>query len=421
MSLRERAREGFFRHGWLLPLAIVAGYAFGRALAVLLLLIYLLWAALALRRDDLPLLPRPLLLLHAVWLIGFGLGIPWALDGKDAAGAWLKLLGMGAALPITWIALRRVAGWRAPLAFWAALACALVMAKFLGGMALAGLVQGWEGMAKGHNGMIAACLFPLALAPLLGHRKRYGRHAAMALTLMFLLALVFKDSRTEVLMVLSGLATLVAFHTSRRQLLAFLAGAILLTAGALAVMHKGNTWDGTSGDGAGWFAELDIYSSGRLTLWRGALEHPPANPWVGVGLLNVRHYREVFGGLAAKHLHNLFLDTWYDAGGLGLIALLALLGHLGGRALRGLHPRRDGSAPWLAATAATLVTLQLDHSYNSVTFAPFLLFVLAVLARIAEEGAPRPPPGQVEAPAILNSRKNGTQRARRNTETTESV
>jgi len=150
-------------------------------------------------------------------------------------------------------------------------------------------------------------------------------------------------------------------------------------------MHKGYDWgDQGQGDSV-WFQTLDTFSSGRMRLWRGAVEHPPANPWIGVGLRNVENHREVFGALTVQHLHNIFLDVWYDTGLLGLAALLGLLGYLCARALAGLRSGLLGDeARWFATLAATLVTLLLNHSYTSIVFAPLLLFVCSVLVRYSE-------------------------------------
>jgi len=174
MSLADRVRAGFFRYGWLLPLTVVAGHALGRAVASVSLGVYLLWALSALRRRDLKLLPRPLMLLYAAMLTAFALGIPGALAPDIATVGWLKLLGMSLALPITWIALRRADDWKAALERWAAIAAAAVALRFVGGILLAAITLGWEGVDKGHNGMIAATLFPLALALPLAPRRCFS-------------------------------------------------------------------------------------------------------------------------------------------------------------------------------------------------------------------------------------------------------
>ena len=297
-------------------------------------------------------------------------------------------------LPFTWIALRQAeVDWSRVLK-WAAFGGVAAIVLFFKGLAATVLEHGWSGISDYPNGMgmTVAYLLPFPLAALaLVVRGGHGRRIAEALFVIAMLAaLVINDSRTEVLMALVVVAVLLAFRIPLRWTLG---AVILIFPLLLTLMHSEGR--GMDQSGTDWYSIANRFTANRVVLWHGAIEHPPENVWTGAGLHNVRFYIESFSGAKVKHLHNLFLDTWYDAGWLGLGALLGLLGWLTLRALGGLvdAARRAGrvgvqaSAPWIAGAAAAGVTLMLDHSYSSLSFAIFLMFALPVIVRLGEEGA----------------------------------
>ena len=137
---------------------------------------------------------------------------------------------------------------------------------------------------------------------------------------------------------------------------------------------------------------LDVASSGRTELWRQALQSPPANIWLGVGLGTLKRQtgNEVlqlqFGDQsgAVKHLHNFILDCWYETGLIGLGTLLLWLGTLGHAAIRRLRTSDEAMrarvAVFLSATAAILVDASLTHSYGSKQFTVYLFLFLVLAA-----------------------------------------
>ncbi len=149
---------------------------------------------------------------------------------------------------------------------------------------------------------------------------------------------------------------------------------------------------------------LDVASSGRTELWRQALQSPPENIWLGVGLGTLKRQtgNEVlklqFGDQSGrvKHLHNFVLDCWYETGLIGLGALLLWLGTLGYAAIRRLRTADQSTrmqvAVLLSAAMAILVDASLTHSYGSKQFAAYLFLFLV----LAAADAPR---ARVGAPA----------------------
>ncbi|MBI5462952.1 MAG: O-antigen ligase family protein, partial [Gammaproteobacteria bacterium] len=104
--MRERIQAGFFGYGWLLPLLTPAAQVGGRALINVLLLVYLLWALLAVPGNRMR-VERPALLLYAALLLAYLLSIPGALEARAGFHEWIKFALHTLAFYITLVVLAR--------------------------------------------------------------------------------------------------------------------------------------------------------------------------------------------------------------------------------------------------------------------------------------------------------------------------
>lgn len=233
-------------------------------------------------------------------------------------------------------------------------------------------------------------LTPFALY-LLQYQWRHPRRQLIAA--IFLVAVVVYVIGSETRATLAALIIALAFYAVavmrlRLRTAAAMAIVILLLAGAAVgdVLIRGAERFHSVTE------FLDVASSGRTQLWRQALQSPPANIWLGVGLGTLKRETgsEVlqlkFGDQSGtvKHLHNFLLDCWYETGFVGAGALLLWLGTLGYAALRRLRTAdgaaRSRVAVLLSAAAAILVDASLTHSYGSKQFATYLFLFLVLAA-----------------------------------------
>ena len=231
------------------------------------------------------------------------------------------------------------------------------------------------------------------------------RHGARSLiTAMTLYALtagmvIFADERTTLIGFLAA-STVLFLLVIRLSALQVVASGIALI--ALAVALNGETLLRGLENGGDLFQRLDQFSSGRLTLWLQAIQSPPENRWFGVGMGNAQRYQEVVSiasldGHAVRHLHNLWLDAWYETGFVGVGTLILVLSiSLAGpiRAWSSLpQKQRLQAGLLLSATCAVLVQTQFSISYASREFNIYAMLFLAVLAHLVNAPGPahRPP------------------------------
>ncbi len=140
---------------------------------------------------------------------------------------------------------------------------------------------------------------------------------------------------------------------------------------------------------------LDAFTAGRTILWQQALENPPVQPWLGVGIGNGRTATQMLsfdlGGIThqVRHLHNFVLDAWYETGFLGAGLLLALiatalirLAHHW-RCLSTIDQQRAGVL--LAATLALMATGLLSFSYTTRQFSCYLFICLGGLSYFSQQ------------------------------------
>lgn len=332
-----------------------------------------------------------------LWLALLAWGAASAAASVAPAAAldyWLRYAWVGSVFFIVAALLRRPAapatGWLLERIGWIGLASA---GWLLGHTLLTYDIPGFEPQLHIH-GLVPAYLSPFVLY-WLGRRLTGWPWTLAIVAYGVLLAwlLVRISSLTEVLALAAALLVL-AWARMPTPALRLAVPAALMAGFVALILAFDPSGDVIAGAGKGpaaggrdWVALADTLSSQRTLIWRQALATPPPDPWLGVGAGNVHRYPPVqMAGIGAvKHLHNLFLDVWYEIGLVGLALYLALLASQAAPALR----RYDASTSpvLLAAAAAILVAAMLEQSYRSIHLALVLPFLLALLAR------PRPAAG----------------------------
>jgi len=336
---------------------------------------YLLWALLSLRPRDWA-MPAPLGFIYSILVGVFLLSVVVAGEHDEALHTWFRWAAYTLVLPITLSVLVRQKLDEARLLRWAGIAAGVALFGFL----VLLLKAEWQGahVARTINGMALAYMLPFLVAWL---RNEYTpgvvRLLVPLLVVMGFTGLVFADSSTEVLAASIGLLVLLMFYL--RYGVRLLWAALLLLLGVLAIELVPKLSQLHSTD---WLKILDVWSSRRTTMWIDAINHPPENIWLGVGMGNAQYSIPLLNA-EVKSFHNFLFDAWYETGVLGLGVLLALLWVLFRPVVHGLRMASDElktrCAPWLAGVVAILVVASLDHSYGSVSFAMLMLFELAVL------------------------------------------
>lgn len=388
-TFHNKIQDAFFRQGWLLPVVLPLTQLGGRALFNMAAGVYALWGLLSLwsRRER---LDRMTALLYLILLSAFLLGIPGAMEPAGALRAWgmflmhsLTLLLMQAALQESPVQIDRLLN---------------AMALF-GGITLAGLyallpyyVLGGSGQPFDPSTQLQEDNLPFLLPFMLGwiwrqERSRW-RYGAMAGVIAASLGyIVLAEGRAALLGLSAGLAVFCwAALGWRLRWIALLPALVL----ALGVVANTGPFRKAEMDPE---HPLDAFTTGRTILWRQALAHPPARPWLGVGIGNGFQAKQVLNfeingnRIQVKHLHNFLMDAWYETGLLGLGALLALIGAVLGRlawAWRRLSAGdRQRAGVVLAAALAIMTAGLLSFSYTSRYFACYLFACLGGLSYFA--------------------------------------
>lgn len=134
---------------------------------------------------------------------------------------------------------------------------------------------------------------------------------------------------------------------------------------------------------------LDRLTSGRAVLWRQAIQHPPENPWIGIGFANKEGKAVVtyIGDEKVKHLHNLFMDCWYEIGYLGLAVFMLWMGYHWWLLLRISRNGNDVEKKQAAILGASIVAMLVEGmfavSMNSRMFAVYLCLIFALATHMA--------------------------------------
>lgn len=404
--LQEKLQDGFLRFGWLVPACLPAAMIGGRGLFHTLFFLYILWALSSIRQlrlED----HRGYLLLYGLLLASYALSIPFATDLARALKAWSTLVLFSASTLITLAMLQREPdNLRRLLAALGLFGLIGLLAAYLD---LGVILLSADTFTPRLQLQATSLTFylPFLLAWLWFRIPgRQARHLAIGLALASLTGYVTlaeeRSAFVGLVCALAGMALLACRMRTHHALL--LLGAVILVALALngeALLRGLNTEGGI-------FAQLDAFSSGRLTLWTQALQSPP-DPWLtGVGMGNARYHSEAITihGALVKHLHNLWLDAWYETGLLGLAMLVTLLLYLFTTTVRAWKHLAGadqlGAALFLSAALSILAEAQFSISYASREFALFGFTCFAALLHLAQR-AGRPLPPETPPPASSRS------------------
>ncbi|MFN2309699.1 MAG: O-antigen ligase family protein [Gammaproteobacteria bacterium] len=385
----EQIRNRFIQYGWLTPALLPLTMLGGRGLFNSVFHLYILWALLSartLRIAD----QRVYLTLQMLLLGGYALGIPFALDPALAVKRWGSFVLYVASALITLAMIQQDRdNLRRLLALFG------VAGLFALGFAYLDLI--WllltteAFVPRLQMAPVHLIIYtPFTLAWLWSRTPPGYRRATGVLTFLALVAgyTVFSEERASfigLLCAIAGFFVLIVQTRPRRALVLVVAATLV----ALALNGQG-LLRGLSSEGD-LFSRLDEFSSYRLSLWTQALEHPPEHPLIGVGMGNVQHYDAVvlIIGNKVRHLHNLWLDAWYDTGLIGLTLLIALIGYglvSIARAWKTLPATARYPAGILLAAALTLLAqAQFSISYASREIGIYFFICLALLSHLAQQ------------------------------------
>jgi|GEM_PF-489982 len=392
-TLRDTVQEAFFRWGWLLVAVLPLAQLGGRALYTVLVGIYALWGLPSLwsRRDR---LDRATTLLYLALLGVTLLGVPGSADPEGSLRIWGQFVVQTSTLLLMQAALRESPAH--PDRFFNAIA-------LFGAITLAGVYLvlpyywlGWSGQPFDPRTQLREDNLPFLLPFLLGwfwwHGDRRWRYGPMAgVTAAVLGYVLISQGRAALLGLIVGL-TVFCWLVLSWRLRWFVPVVVLVLVVGIATNPGPFQQAELAPD-----RSFDAFTTGRSILWRQALEHPPARPWLGVGIGNVRHAAEVLsfqiGGMKVqvKHLHNILMDAWYETGILGVGLLIALIGTVLGRLAGGWRRLSDGdrqrAGVLLAAALAIITAGLLSFSYTSRYFACHLFVCLGGLICFGRSGA----------------------------------
>lgn len=379
-NMRERIRTAFFDYGWLLPLLTPAAQVGGRALINVLLLIYLLWALLAVPGCRVR-VERPALLLYAALLLAYLFSVPGALEMRAGFHEWIKFALHTLAFYFTLVVLARKPEALRRLVAALGVAGLILLAALLAVLPFE--MQEPKFLPTSH--MVEdnlPFLLPFSLYYLVVMRDlRWKRWIGLVLVGVVLTYVALSQGRAALAGLLAALIVYGMFVLRWPLGKVTVVGTVLL---AIAVGVSYETFFRQAGS-TDWVAWLDKFTSFRSQLWRQALEHPPENALLGVGMANVANYPEVVRVLrnySLGHLHNFLFDAWYETGLLGLTALLAFIATpfvRGWRVARAGGEQGIWAGLFLASATALLVAGLLSFSYASRQFALYLPMLLAAL------------------------------------------
>jgi O-antigen ligase len=342
-------------------------------------------------------LESPPLLLHLALLCAFFLAVPVAHDSERGFTKWLGFSYQTAVFPITYLLLKQYGDPALER---------LLRAMAGGGLIALGLLYlqlVWYFFSDVFTPILQLqednlpFLLPFLLA-LLVNNPRYRRWLTVALIAAVFLYIFISEGRSALLGFLVALLVFSLLNRNRvvKYMLIGVAAGLLLSMMTYADnLLRLAPQMSTLGD------QLDAFSSLRTVLWRQALQHPPDSQLIGVGMGNIRYVPEVLhiGDIQLGHLHNFLLDTWYETGFLGLLALLAFIAY----PLVKLNyawsylssTQRFQAGVWLAAASAILTSGLLSFLYSSPSFAMYLPLSLAAVLYLANRQG-RQKPGYLE-------------------------
>jgi len=310
-----------------------------------------------------------------------------SVDSHAAYGRWAKFAFLSSSYFITWWLVRRIPEF--------SLDRVLKMIGMVGVASFAYYAADFLILSRSPDfqpdiqvhGLVPACLSPFTLYLL---RQAIKGHRGLALSVGYLssltLLLAFSNSLTEVFALAAALVVLGFFIFPEGRLLKLSLGSLALLLLALILMFDatGSVLNRAYHSDESWFEVLNQLSSYRTYIWHKAITIPPPNQWLGVGPSNVSLYPPVVveGIVTVRHLHNLFLDCWYEIGVVGLALYILFYAAQ-------IHAMKPGTANrsalqkgvMYAAVAGVFVASMLEQSYASVHVAMFVPFLFALYSR----------------------------------------
>ena len=384
-ALTDRTSRSFLRWGWLLPAFFPLAQILGRGVFNSLSGIYFLWALLALpglRAGLRPAGREPFFILYAVLLVVWGASLAVAADPAKGMETLARYLQYSLAGLFTYLALQCVMDGPMRLLRMLSLGALLSIAVLYVQLPYFYWATDFNPTLQLREDNLP-WLLPFVLAAL-GLSKQ-TRWLAVGIVLIFAFYILVSQGRAALVGLIAGLVLFgaLAYGIRKRYLVGIALGGLAI--GALLSERFFRRLTALRFD----FATLDLFSSGRATIWAQALASPPDNPWLGVGLGNVTSHWQVLqiGDVAVKHLHNFVFDAWFETGLLGLLALFALFA-AGYAAIIRAWTRlttidRQIAAAAIAASVAILAAGLFSYSYTSRQFALYLYLLFALMLSLA--------------------------------------
>lgn len=387
VALHRRLQDAFFSWGWLTPTVLPIAQVLGRAVFNILLVLYFLWGILSLYGQKQK-LERPELGLFSALLLAFLISIPGAEDLARAWHKWLRFLIHSMCFVLVLAALQQGEdNFKRLCRAFAMAGVGVLVVLYLHLIYIL-----WNSAEFIPTQQLREDNLPFLLPFLLyGLQWVENRRHRIALRWVLLLSLIFyvvlSEGRAALLSVFVALV-LYAVLVERKRLrsvlvLSFLVGTALMT--VVSVIHV----DSADKKGETWLETLDRISSGRTVLWRQAFTYPPESVITGVGIGNGRYAEKALTlpwGQQVRHFHNLFVDTWYQTGLLGLVTITAWLAFILTRAWgdwKKSPPEDRGRIGLLLSSSfAILTAAQLGPSYGSNLVSIYLMVIFAALTTL---------------------------------------
>jgi O-antigen ligase len=372
------------------PAIALFSYQITRGLGNTVYVLYWVSALVLIIRQRNFVFPAFPLLLYAALLAWGALSAALSVDPHAAYGRWAKYALLSSSYFITWWFVRRIPQFR--------------LDRVLGMIGMVGLASfiyyaaEFLILSRSPNfqpdmqvhGLVPACLSPFTLY-LLRQTIRGRRGVAVNVGYLSSLTLLLASSNslTEVFALAAALVVLGFFIFPEGRMLRLSLGILALLLLALILMFDttGSVLSRAYDSDESLFEVLNQLSSYRTYIWHKAIAIPPPNQWLGVGPSNVSSYPPVVveGIVTVRHLHNLFLDCWYEIGVVGL-ALYVLFYAAQVRAMKLVSANRSAlqQGVMYAAVAGVFVASMLEQSYASVYVAMFVPFLFALYSRGSE-------------------------------------
>jgi O-antigen ligase len=384
IALHKRLQRAFFSWGWLTPVVLPIAQVLGRAVFSILIVLYFLWGSISLYGQQ-QRIERPILGLFAFLLLAFLMSVPGAEDLARAWHKWLKFLvySMCFVFALTALQQRQENFDRLYRAF-AVGGLGLVVVLYLH---LTYVL--WTNTEFIPAQQLKEDDLPFLLPFLLyGLQRVANRKYRIALGVALLLSVLFYVMLSEGRAALLALFVALIFYAvvvAKWRLGTVLLPVTLLAIGLIAMVSVIHV-EPAAKDKEAWIETLDRISSGRTILWRQAFIYPPKSIVTGVGMGNGRYAEKALTlseGQRVGHFHNLFVDTWYETGLLGLMAMIAWLVFVLTRAWgdwqKSATEDRRQIGLLLSSSFAILTAAQLGPSYGSSLVSLYLMILFAAL------------------------------------------